>query len=73
MTVNSLHCVNTFFAVELPIPKPNMATLPVVAHPSNVKQDDETEGREKLSMTPNNEAMLGDLFCPNHATKKQTL
>lgn len=47
MTVISLHCVNTVFSVvELPIPKPNMATPPVAPHPNNAKYVDETEGRE---------------------------
>lgn len=47
-----------------------MATLPYVAHQSNAKQDDETEGCENPSSTPNNEVMLDHLFCPDHATKK---
>lgn len=47
-----------------------MATPPVVPLPSNAKYDDETEGREKLTLTPNSEAMLDHLFCSDHATKK---
>lgn len=47
-----------------------MATPPVVPHPNNAKHDDETEGREKFTLTPNSEAMLDHLFCSDHATKK---
>ena len=68
--VISLHCVNTVFVVELQIPKSNMATPPVVPHPSNAKHDDETEGHENPSLIPNNDNMLDHLFCPEHATKK---
>lgn len=54
-----------FFVVELPIRKPN-----VVPHPNYAKHDDDTEGHEKPILTPNSEAMLDDLFCSDHATKK---
>lgn len=47
-----------------------MATQPVVPHPNNAKYDDETEGREKPFLTPNNETMLDHLFCSGHVTKK---
>lgn len=47
-----------------------MATLPVVPHPSNAKHDNETEGRENPSLTPNNDEMIDHLFCSEHATKK---
>lgn len=62
MTVISLHCVDTFFAVELPIQKPNMATPPVVHQPINAKHGYETEGRQKTLLIQNNNAMLDHLF-----------
>lgn len=47
-----------------------MATPPVAPHANNATHDDETEGSEKPSLTPNNEAMLDHLFCSDHVTKK---
>lgn len=65
-----LHCVNIVFVVELSIPKPNMATPPVVPHPNKAKHEDETEGREKPFLTPTSEAMFDHLFCSDHTNKK---
>lgn len=50
------------FAVELPIPKPNMATPPGVHQPINAKHGYETEGHQKTLLIQNNNAMLDHLF-----------